>query len=80
VYRPGGYAWAEMGLIPPISQHLRILKQARLVIDRPSGNRRLYEVNPDGIDSLRKYFDRFWTQALAAFKRAVEAPPHKEAR
>ncbi len=57
---------------PAISQHLRILKHAHLVVDRPSGNRRLYAVDPAGIDALRAYFDRFWTQALAAFKKAAE--------
>ncbi len=65
---------------PAISQHLRVLKQARLVVDRPVGNRRLYAVDPAGIDALRAYFDRFWTQALAAFKRAAEASTTKEER
>jgi DNA-binding transcriptional ArsR family regulator len=58
---------------PAISQHLRVLKRAQLVLDRPAGNRRLYELNPAGIDALREYFDRFWTHALAAFKKAAEA-------
>ena len=57
---------------PAISQHLRILKQAHLVADESSGTRRLYHLNPQGFDSLREYFDKFWTQALAAFKSKVE--------
>jgi DNA-binding transcriptional ArsR family regulator len=57
---------------PAISQHLRILKQANLVVDRPAGNRRVYQLNPEGFDSLREYFDQFWTQALSAFKKKVE--------
>ena len=57
---------------PAISQHLRILKQANLVLDRPAGNRRVYQLNPEGFDSLRDYFDQFWTQALNAFKKKVE--------
>jgi len=57
---------------PAISQHLRVLKEAHLVVDRPVGNRRLYAVDPVGIDALRAYFDRFWSQALAAFKRVSE--------
>ena len=57
---------------PAISQHLRILKQANLVVDRPTGNRRVYQLNPEGFDSLRDYFDQFWTQALTAFKKKVE--------
>jgi DNA-binding transcriptional ArsR family regulator len=57
---------------PAISQHLRILKQANLVVDKPAGNRRVYQLNPEGFDSLRDYFDQFWTQALTAFKKKVE--------
>jgi DNA-binding transcriptional ArsR family regulator len=57
---------------PAISQHLRILKDARLVVDRPHGNRRLYELNPGGVEALRAYFDRFWNHALESFKRAAE--------
>ena len=60
---------------PAISQHLRILKEANLVIDRAEGTRRLYQLNPQGFDSLREYFERFWSQALDAFKKAVEQPP-----
>lgn len=59
---------------PAISQHLRVLKHARLVIDRAAGNRRFYELNPAGVEALRAYFDRFWDHALASFKRAAEAP------
>jgi DNA-binding transcriptional ArsR family regulator len=58
---------------PAISQHLQILKRAHLVVDRPDGNRRLYELNPAGVEALRAYFDRFWDQALATYKRAAEA-------
>jgi DNA-binding transcriptional ArsR family regulator len=61
---------------PAISQHLRILKHANLVLDRPEGNRRLYQINPEGFDSLREYFEQFWTQALAAFKKKVEERPN----
>jgi DNA-binding transcriptional ArsR family regulator len=59
---------------PAISQHLRILKDANLVLDRPAGNRRLYALNPEGFDSLRDYFDQFWSLALDAFKRKAEEP------
>jgi DNA-binding transcriptional ArsR family regulator len=58
---------------PAISQHLRILKRANLVVDRAVGNRRLYEVDPAGVEALRAYFERFWNHTLAAFKVAVEA-------
>lgn len=62
---------------PAISQHLRVLKHAHLVVGRPVGNRRLYELNPAGVDALRAYFDRFWDHALVAFKRAAEARDSK---
>ncbi|MBV8895567.1 MAG: winged helix-turn-helix transcriptional regulator [Acidobacteriaceae bacterium] len=57
---------------PAISQHLRVLKNARLVRDRASGTRRMYELDHRGFESLRAYFERFWSAALAAFKQRVE--------
>ena len=57
---------------PAISQHLRVLKDAKLVVDRAEGTRRYYELDPRGFDSLRDYLDQFWTHALAAFKKRVE--------
>ena len=57
---------------PAISQHLRVLKQANLVVDHAEGTRRLYQLNPEGFESLREYFEQFWTQALIAFKEKVE--------
>jgi len=57
---------------PAVSQHLKVLKQAGLVVDRAQGTRRLYQLNPQGIQDLRAYFDQFWNQALASFKEAVE--------
>lgn len=59
---------------PAVSQHLRALKSAGLVTDRPAGNRRLYQVNPDGVGALRAYLDQFWNQSLVAFKQAAEQP------
>ena len=60
---------------PAISQHLRVLKDAGLVLDLPAGTRRVYQLNPEGFDSLREYFDQFWTHALSAFKKKVEELP-----
>lgn len=57
---------------PAVSQHLKVLKAAGLVKDRAAGTRRLYEVDAKGLEALREYFDRFWTDALDAFKRAAE--------
>jgi len=58
---------------PAISQHLRILKKARLVRDVAAGTRRLYAIDREGFDALRAYFDRFWTTALDEFKKKVES-------
>jgi DNA-binding transcriptional ArsR family regulator len=57
---------------PAVSQHLRVLKEARLVRDRPEGTRRIYSVNGDGLAELREYVNGFWDEALAAFKAAAE--------
>jgi DNA-binding transcriptional ArsR family regulator len=57
---------------PAVSQHLRVLKDAGLVIDQAVGNRRIYRVDPDALAVLRDQLDRFWSQALASFKSTVE--------
>jgi len=57
---------------PAISQHLRILKQANLVSDSAAGTRRVYQLNPEGFEALRSYFDQFWSIALTAFQQKVE--------
>jgi len=57
---------------PAVSQHLKVLKDAGLVIDRRAGNRRIYQADPDGVAALRDQLDRFWNQALATFKEVVE--------
>jgi DNA-binding transcriptional ArsR family regulator len=57
---------------PAVSQHLRVLKEAGLVTERRNGTRRLYRIDPGGVDALRAYFEAFWTQALANFKAAAD--------
>src|SRR5215210_8183702 len=57
---------------PAVSQHLKVLKEAGLVTDRAAGNRRIYQLDPDGVGALRTYLDRFWNRALTAFKAAAE--------
>ena len=57
---------------PAVSQHLRVLKEAGLVIDEAVGNRRIYRVDPDGLAGVRDQLERFWTKALAAYKATVE--------
>ena len=63
---------------PAVSQHLKVLKQAGLVIDRHAGTRRIYRVDPQGVAAMRAELDRFWTQALANFKDIVEQPTEEE--
>lgn len=63
---------------PAVSQHLKVLKEAGLVSDRAAGNRRIYRMDPRGLQDLRAYLDFFWNQALAAFKTAVEQPPKEQ--
>jgi DNA-binding transcriptional ArsR family regulator len=58
---------------PAVSQHLKVLKEAGLVLDRPEGTRRIYQLDPDGVGALRAYLDTFWNRSLMAFKTAVEA-------
>jgi DNA-binding transcriptional ArsR family regulator len=63
---------------PAVSQHLKALKLARLVADRSDGTRRIYYIDPDGLGELRRWLDRFWDDALDAFKKEVELPkPHR---
>ena len=57
---------------PAVSQHLRVLKDAGLVVDRAHGTRRIYAVDPEGVRMLRDYLDLFWNRSLAAFKAAAE--------
>jgi DNA-binding transcriptional ArsR family regulator len=63
---------------PAVSQHLRVLKDARLVRDRREGARRIYELNPEGLALLRDHFAKLWDQALSAFKKFAEEEYKKE--
>lgn len=57
---------------PAVSQHLNVLKRAGLVVERSVGTRHIYRLDPDGLSVLRAEVERFWTQALASYKRLVE--------
>jgi DNA-binding transcriptional ArsR family regulator len=63
---------------PAVSQHLKVLKSAGLVIDQPVGTRHIYSVNPDGIETIRGYFDQFWRQALERFRAAATQQSQEE--
>ena len=57
---------------PAVSQHLRVLKEAKLISETRDGTRRIYAIDPEGLAELRHYFDRFWEEALDQFQRSVE--------
>jgi DNA-binding transcriptional ArsR family regulator len=59
---------------PAVSQHLKVLKNAGLVMDSRKGTRRLYQLDPEGVARLREHFDQIWTCAMSAFKERVEKP------
>lgn len=54
---------------PAVSQHLKVLKEAGLVLDEQIGTRRLYRVDPDGLSALRRHLDSFWQRSLVAFEQ-----------
>jgi len=58
---------------PAVSQHLRVLKDAGLVIDSKAGTRRMYRLDPEGVARLRAHFDLVWEKALGAFQSSVES-------
>jgi len=57
---------------PAVSQHLKVLKDAGLVADRPEGTRRVYAIDPSGLGALRRWLDQFWDEALSAFQAEAE--------
>jgi DNA-binding transcriptional ArsR family regulator len=57
---------------PAVSQHLKVLKEAGLVVDQSVGPRRVYAAQPAALAALRDYLDTFWSTALTHFKTAVE--------
>ena len=59
---------------PAVSQHLKILKEAGLVLDLAHGTRRVYRIDPNGLGELRHWLDRFWDEALDLFKHEAEKP------
>jgi DNA-binding transcriptional ArsR family regulator len=63
---------------PAVSQHLKVLRAAGLVVVRAEGTRRLYAVDTEGIQALRSWLDGFWDEALGAFKKAAERDAAKE--
>ena len=62
---------------PAVSQHLKVLADAGLVVATREGNRRLYRVDPHGVAGMRSYLDRFWSDALGAFETAARMEDKK---
>src|SRR3954453_7653462 len=77
--RPVGELARELPVSrPAVSQHLKVLKDAGLVVDHAVGTRRVYRVDPEGLDELRAYLDGFWNRALRAFKDVAERPTKED--
>ena len=64
---------------PAVSQHLKVLKEAGLVVDRRAGNRRIYQLDPVGVGALRDQLEEFWTKALTAYKAVAEDDVEQQA-
>jgi DNA-binding transcriptional ArsR family regulator len=60
-----------------VSQHLKVLRESRLVRPEPKGASNVYHIDPDGLGQMRAWLDRFWSKTLAAYKVAVEQPPEE---
>ena len=63
---------------PAVSQHLKVLKEAGLVSERPVGTRRIYRLNPAAVAALRDQLDTFWSRALAGYTDVVDEPGSEE--
>ena len=55
-----------------VSQHLKVLRESRLVRAEPKGASNIYHIDPAGLGQMRAWLDRFWSSTLAAYKVAVE--------
>ena len=86
---PGGRSVRELADAlpisrPAVSRHLRLLKQAGLVVDEPHGTRRIYRLHDEGLDAVRAYLDRVWGHAAARFRilaeNSVPAVPRRRRR
>jgi len=53
---------------PAVSRHLRLLKRAGLVVERPRGTRRIYQLHDEGVEAVRAYVERVWGDAAARYR------------
>lgn len=65
---------------PAVSRHLRLLKTAGLVSEKPEGTRRIYRLHDEGVEAVRAYLEQVWGEAASRFRLAVENPPRKGGR
>jgi DNA-binding transcriptional ArsR family regulator len=63
---------------PAVSQHLKVLKDVGLIVDRAEGTRRLYQVDPGGLAILRAYLDQFWDRALLNLRAATDEDQERQ--
>ncbi len=63
---------------PAVSQHLKVLKEAGLVTERAVGTRRIYRIDPAGVNALRDRLDAFWGHALAGYQEILDMPQQEE--
>ena len=57
---------------PAVSRHLRLLKEAGLVVEEPRGTRRIYRLHDEGVDAVRAYLERVWGDAASRFRLVAE--------
>jgi len=65
---------------PAVSQHLRVLRRARLVAHEPRGTARHYRARREGLDELRSWLESMWDDVLAAYAADDPAPPRKKGK
>jgi DNA-binding transcriptional ArsR family regulator len=63
---------------PAISQHLGVLKDAGLLVERRDGTRRLYRARPEGLDEVRAFLDEFWGDGLERLKTVAEQEQRRQ--
>jgi DNA-binding transcriptional ArsR family regulator len=63
---------------PAVSQHLNVLKEARLVSERRNGTKRIYRARPEGLAELKAFLEEFWDERLEALKSEAEKEERKK--
>jgi DNA-binding transcriptional ArsR family regulator len=64
---------------PAVSRHLRVLKRAGLVVERPVGTRRIYQLHDEGVEAVRAYMERVWGEAAARFQLVAANSSRRQA-